>query len=383
MRHHRLGGLLPRPDPERARVDAMTETMACRGPDAAGVWPRRNAALGHRRLAVIDLPGRPADVGPTPRRRRGDGLQRRGLQLQRAPPGAGREGQTSTPPATPRWCCAATPVGRGRRRAAQRHVRLRDLGHPRPRLVMVRDRMGIKPFYYHRTPDGVLFGSEPKAILANPAVEPRRRTSTGCARCWCVKTPGHAVWKGMQEVPRGRRHRSTANGLREPHLLAAGVKAPHRRRATTVARVRELLDDIVRRQLVADVPAVHPALRRPGLLGPHRPRRWRPQEGRAGPHLRRRLRRPGRELPAQRAASDPRHPVRARGRRARRSDHTDIVLDHDNWPTRRPPRRSAPATCRSARRHGHVPLPAVPRHPARSTVALSGESADEVFGGYR
>ncbi len=34
-------------------------------------------------------------------------------------------------------------------------------------LVMIRDRMGIKPFYYYETRDGVLFGSEPKAILAN------------------------------------------------------------------------------------------------------------------------------------------------------------------------------------------------------------------------
>jgi asparagine synthase (glutamine-hydrolysing) len=33
---------------------------------------------------------------------------------------------------------------------------------------MIRDRMGIKPFYYYPPQDGVLFGSEPKAILANP-----------------------------------------------------------------------------------------------------------------------------------------------------------------------------------------------------------------------
>ena len=38
-------------------VDAMTGTMACRGPDDAGTWVRRHVALGHRRLAIIDLPG--------------------------------------------------------------------------------------------------------------------------------------------------------------------------------------------------------------------------------------------------------------------------------------------------------------------------------------
>src|SRR6266550_1334891 len=38
-------------------IGAMTATMACRGPDASGTWQSRRAVLGHRRLAVIDLPG--------------------------------------------------------------------------------------------------------------------------------------------------------------------------------------------------------------------------------------------------------------------------------------------------------------------------------------
>ena len=35
----------------------MTDTLALRGPDAEGIWKHRNALLGHRRLAVIDLSG--------------------------------------------------------------------------------------------------------------------------------------------------------------------------------------------------------------------------------------------------------------------------------------------------------------------------------------
>jgi asparagine synthase (glutamine-hydrolysing) len=42
---------------ERELIGAMTETMVCRGPDAGGIWTEPNAALGHRRLAVIDVPG--------------------------------------------------------------------------------------------------------------------------------------------------------------------------------------------------------------------------------------------------------------------------------------------------------------------------------------
>ncbi len=42
---------------EIAALDAMTETMACRGPDDRGTWVEGPAGLGHRRLAIIDLAG--------------------------------------------------------------------------------------------------------------------------------------------------------------------------------------------------------------------------------------------------------------------------------------------------------------------------------------
>jgi asparagine synthase (glutamine-hydrolysing) len=42
---------------EKPTIDAMCATMTCRGPDANGTWVRPHAALGHRRLAIIDLPG--------------------------------------------------------------------------------------------------------------------------------------------------------------------------------------------------------------------------------------------------------------------------------------------------------------------------------------
>src|SRR5512133_2019423 len=42
---------------EQASLRLMTATMALRGPDAEGVWLDEHVGLGHRRLAVIDLPG--------------------------------------------------------------------------------------------------------------------------------------------------------------------------------------------------------------------------------------------------------------------------------------------------------------------------------------
>ena len=184
------------------------------------------------------------------------------------------------------------------------------------KLVMIRDRMGIKPLYFYRTPDGVLFGSEPKAILANPLA--KRVVDVDGLREMLVpvKTPRHAVWKGMQEVEPGTI--VTVDEQRRPraHLLAAGVGPHTDDRDTTVARVRELLDDIVRRQLVADVPEC--VLLSGGLDSSAITALSARELSDAGPYVCRRLRCTGRKLQAQRAPSDHGHAVRARCGQARR-----------------------------------------------------------------
>jgi asparagine synthase (glutamine-hydrolysing) len=114
--------------------------------------------------------------------------------------------------------------------------------------------MGIKPFYYYETPDGVLFGSEPKAILANPAAE-HTVTLDGIRELFAfIKTPGHAVWEGMREVEPGTIVTVSSSGLRTTRYWTLQTREHHDDQAASVAHVRELLEDIVRRQLVSDVP---------------------------------------------------------------------------------------------------------------------------------
>ena len=64
----------------------MTETMACRGPDDRGTWYAQHAALGHRRLAIIDLPGgrQPMSLD-TPDGAVANRVLRRDVQLHHAP----------------------------------------------------------------------------------------------------------------------------------------------------------------------------------------------------------------------------------------------------------------------------------------------------------
>lgn len=241
---------------EGATLDAMTETMACRGPDDRGVWAEGPAALGHRRLAIIDLPGgRQPMTASTPHGTVAlvySGETYNFTELRRELTARGHHfGTDSDTEVVLRgyleWGDAVAERLNGMYAFAVWDGRA-------DKLVMIRDRMGIKPFYYHPTPDGVLFGSEPKAILANPLARARVRLDGLRELFTMVKTPGHAVWDGMREVEPGTVVTVDRSGLRRRVYWELETRPHTDDRATTIATVRELLDDIVRRQLVADVP---------------------------------------------------------------------------------------------------------------------------------
>jgi asparagine synthase (glutamine-hydrolysing) len=91
--------------------------------------------------------------------------------------------------------------------------------------------------------------------LANPIAE-RTVTVDGFRELFAfIKTPGHAVWEGMREVEPGTVVAVRATGIRTTRYWTLETREHTDDRATSVARVRELLDDTMRRQLVCDVPS--------------------------------------------------------------------------------------------------------------------------------
>src|SRR5919202_3704862 len=125
----------------------------------------------------------------------------------------------------------------------------------RGELLLVRDRMGIKPLYYYPPPSGVLFGSEPKAILANPLLEPVVDDDGLRELFSFVKTPEQAIFQGMREVRPGQLVRVRQKGMSKRRYWVLESREHTDDTGTTVRTVRELLDDIVTRQLISDVPA--------------------------------------------------------------------------------------------------------------------------------
>ncbi|MBE1497687.1 asparagine synthase (glutamine-hydrolyzing) [Amycolatopsis lexingtonensis] len=237
-------------------VDAMTATMSCRGPDDVGTWVRRNVALGHRRLAIIDLPGgrQPMSVH-TPN---GDvamvysGEAYNFTELKEELTKLGHQWETDSDTEVVlhgylQWGDAVVDHLNGMYAFAIWDER-------DDRLVMIRDRMGIKPFYYYPTRDGVLFGSEPKAILANPLAKKVVDLDGFRELAGFTKRPGWSLWKDMEEVQPGTIVTVSREGIKTRTYWKLDAKKHTDDQETTVARVRELMTDIVNRQLVADVP---------------------------------------------------------------------------------------------------------------------------------
>jgi len=237
-------------------VDAMTATMSCRGPDDSGTWLRRHVALGHRRLAIIDLPGgkQPMSVttpgGAVAMVYSGETYNFTELKEKLA--GLGHRFETDSDTEVVlhgylEWGDSVVDHLNGMYAFAIWDER-------DEKLVMIRDRMGIKPFYYYPTPDGVLFGSEPKAILANP-LAPKVVDTDGLRELMAfTKAPGWSLWKGMREVEPGGIVTVDRRGVRGRQYWKLDAAQHTDDEETTVARVRELMTDIVHRQLVADVP---------------------------------------------------------------------------------------------------------------------------------
>jgi asparagine synthase (glutamine-hydrolysing) len=373
---------------ERETVGAMTETMACRGPDDRGTWYAEHAALGHRRLAIIDLPGgrQPMSVdtpdGAVALVYSGETYNFAELRAELTARGHRFLTDSDTEVvlhAYLEWGDALAERLNGMYAFAIWDSR-------EDKLVMVRDRMGIKPFYYYETADGVMFGSEPKAILANPVAE-HTVTLDGIRELFAfVKTPGHAVWEGMREVEPGTIVTVTRAGLRTTRYWTLRTWPHPDDQATSIAHVRDLLEDIVRRQLVADVPRC--ALLSGGLdssaMTAIAARQLAETEETIRSFAVDFVGQTENFIPDN-LRGTPDAPFVHDVAENSRTDHQDIVLSSEELadPEVRSTvirARDIPAGLGDMDASLYLLFKSIRGH---STVALSGESADEVFGGYQ
>ncbi|MDT0477791.1 asparagine synthase (glutamine-hydrolyzing) [Streptomyces sp. DSM 41014] len=369
---------------ERQTIEVMTDSLYRRGPDSDGVWLAPHVALGHRRLAIVDLEGgkqpmvaqRGVSRAPVVLTYSGEVYNFRELRAQLRARGHRFETTSDTEVvlhAYLEWGAAFVDHLTGMFAFA-----IWDAD--REELLLVRDRLGVKPLYYHVYDGGLLFGSEPKAILANPLFT--ARTSEDKLPILFnprLSMPWETPFTDLRQVQPGHMVRFDRAGAHETPYWRLVSREHHEDTAATVARVREILEDVVVHQLVADVPlctllsggldssavtALAAAHQPPGL------RSFCVDFDGADDDFRATALRPERDTPFALAAAA-----------HLGVDHTSIMLDPEGLA-------------------GVVPetllardLPSLGQFDSsmyllfqaireQSTVALSGEAADEVFGGY-
>jgi asparagine synthase (glutamine-hydrolysing) len=239
---------------ERATIEAMTATMIPRGPDAGDVWCSAHAALGHRRLAVIDLA-----CGEQPMSAEDAVLTFSGeiynfTELREELASYGHSFRTRSD--TEVLLRSYLQWGRDCVLHLNGMFAFGLWDGRRQELLLARDRLGVKPLYYAVRPDGVLFGSEPKAILAHPEFR-AEIDDEGLAELFGqigTKTPGQGIYRGMAELPPGTIAVAGRGGVRTSVYWRL-ESVPHTDSlAATASKVRDLLADSVHRQTVADVP---------------------------------------------------------------------------------------------------------------------------------
>ncbi|MET9563710.1 asparagine synthase (glutamine-hydrolyzing) [Streptomyces tauricus] len=246
---------------EDTSLKEMTETLACRGPDASALWAEGTAGLGHTRLAVVDLTGGRQPMVLTRGGRTvltvvftGEIYNHTRLRSELT-----ALGHRFTTRSDSEVVLHAIDAWGERAPARMEGMFAYAAWEPGPRrLTLVRDRFGIKPLYYARIDAAVVFGSEPKAVLAHPAVTARLDLD-GLRELLLsahpmIKTPGRCAFAGLEEVVPGTVVTVTPQGVHaHPYWSLSPVE--HRDDLpTTVVRVRQLLQEAVTGQLVADVP---------------------------------------------------------------------------------------------------------------------------------
>ncbi|CCO08028.1 asparagine synthase (glutamine-hydrolyzing) [Desulforamulus hydrothermalis] len=246
---------LPR---DRAILETMTAALAKRGPDAEGYWYAQRVALGHRRLAVVD----PAGGAQPMVRTRGDNTfvivyngelyntpELRRQLIYRGYTFSGHSDTEVLLASYMEWGPACVEKFNG-------IFAFAIWQEAEQCLFLARDRLGVKPLFYARRGDSLIFGSELKALLAHPLVKPEL-AADGLAEIFALgpaRTPGHGVFKNVCELRPGHYLIYQDNQIRIGRYWSL-VSQPHPDDLfTTVSKVRWLLEDAITRQLVADVP---------------------------------------------------------------------------------------------------------------------------------
>ena len=227
----------------------MAQRLRHRGPDGEGAWGEPGAALAHRRLAILDL----SECGHQPMLFDSQVLSYNGEiynheRLRAALPGPWRStGDTEVLLhllARHGGACLERLVGMFAFAAWDTRQK---------RLLLARDRLGIKPLYYQLLPDGIAFASELKALL----VLGRPEIDSSAVRDYLfhgyIPAP-KTIYRGIAKLPAGHALTWEAGRVSIERYWNPSTAITARTAGDTVHELDALLRDVVPAHTLSDVP---------------------------------------------------------------------------------------------------------------------------------
>ncbi|MFI5495799.1 asparagine synthase (glutamine-hydrolyzing) [Actinoplanes sp. NPDC051859] len=232
---------------ERPVLRAMAGALAARGPDSEALWTAPHAGIGFRFLAVH------GDSTPQPfTAHTADGPVT--VCVTGAPTGVAELRARLAG----RWAAPALETGVAGLIA---HAYLAEgiAGVTRltgafavalwdgrtEELLLVRDRLGTQPLFYHLTDSGMVFASERKALLAHPGVEAQIDLYGLRELFSCAGTAGHGIFTAVHQVRAGELVRFSRAGLTQHRYWRLTTAEHTDNLSTTVDTVRSLLQENV------------------------------------------------------------------------------------------------------------------------------------------
>lgn len=243
---------------DKSILDKMQLTMLRRGPDDTGVFNRDNCALLHTRLAVIDPSG-----GRQPMTLQwgnekftitynGELYNTEQIRTELKKFGHHFNGHSDTE-------VMLHAYAQWKEMMLEKCNGIFAFGvweHNRNKLFLARDRMGVKPLFYKCHETGLIFASEIKTILAYPTVK-AQLDATGAAEIFMLgpgRTPGSGVFRGIKELEPGFYGYFTSGKLYCTQYWKLLDREHTESFNETVDHVRFLVNDAIRAQMISDVP---------------------------------------------------------------------------------------------------------------------------------
>lgn len=243
---------------KKDKLSLMSDSLKSRGPDEGGEYIECDAALLHRRLAVIDI-----ENGKQPMKYEHNGetyvivyngelYNTEELRSELIQKGHRFKGHSDTEVLLHAYAeygknCALKLNGIYAFCVYEKNSKT---------LFMCRDRVGVKPLFFYKYDGGLLFASEIKALLKSGAV-PKKIDENGLYELFFLspaRSPKNGIFKGVEELAPSECAIYKNGRLQKETYYRIKAMEHTDNENETIEKTRFLLQDAIKRQLVSDVP---------------------------------------------------------------------------------------------------------------------------------